>query len=112
MFNHGDIVVIMREPKNHQESVCVICNISMTETALPYSIPLEGNIVDSEVWLQSDLAVYEGQTTQTEVVNTKNFREFFEVETDKVTGNDVLRAPSLPAGFACYFRCEKNDFHK
>lgn len=50
--------MIMREPKDHLESVCVVCNISLKETALSCAIPLDGNIVDCEVWVQSDLAVY------------------------------------------------------
>jgi hypothetical protein len=61
--------------------------------------------------VQSDLWIYEGQTTQVEICHSKNVHEYFEVLIDESNGHDVLRAPYLPAGFACLIYCRKNSFH-
>lgn len=62
--------------------------------------------------MQSDLNIYEGLTTQTEVSYSKNIREFFEVSVDEESGNDVLRAPFLPPGLSCFIHCKKTSFHR
>ena len=64
-FHIGNIVVMIREPEHHLESVCVIINLSTTEETLTKPIELIGNVTSSELWVQSDLAIYEGLVTQT-----------------------------------------------
>lgn len=65
VFNYGDIVIVIREPVDHLESICVIANLSKKSVTLSSEIILTGNIIESDIWLQSELSVYEGLTTQT-----------------------------------------------
>ncbi len=65
MWNIGDIVIVIREPVDHLESICIIANLSTQETTLPSEIGLVGSITDCDLWLQSELSVYEGLTMQT-----------------------------------------------
>lgn len=65
VFNHGNIVVVIREPIDHIESICIISNLSKEEAPLTEEIGLTGVILDCDVWLQSELSIYEGLTTQT-----------------------------------------------
>jgi len=39
---------------------------------LPSQIGLVGNVNKAEIWLQSELSVYEGLTTQSEVAHSTN----------------------------------------
>jgi hypothetical protein len=89
-FHRNDIVVIIREGEDHEGSVCVIANLSTQPQKLPGSIELFGKIVQSEIWVQSEFTLYEGDTFTSEIVHSRNIREFFDVTFNKDKGNDCL----------------------
>lgn len=53
VYNIGNIVIVIREPIDHIESICIIVNLSKEEAPLTEEIGLTGNILDCDVWLQS-----------------------------------------------------------
>ena len=59
-FHKNDIVIIIREGQDHEGSVCVIANLSTLPQKLPDGIELFGEIVDADIWVQSEFTLYEG----------------------------------------------------
>jgi len=56
--------------------------------------------------------VYEGQTTKTEVIFSKNLNEFFDIAYDEGTGSTFLKAPFTPPGFVCFIHFKKSDAYR
>jgi hypothetical protein len=65
-------------------------------------------VSNCEIWRQTEFSLYAGQTTESEIVYTKNILEYFDVNYDEEEKKDYLVASSIPAGFACLIQCKKN----
>lgn len=108
-FHLGNVVVIFRENESNTESICVVVNLSTEEEVLKEEITLPGLLKSGQVWRQTDLSLYEGLTTQSEVVKTENLLEYFDILYDGSAKRHILKGTTLPPGFACLVECSKPE---
>lgn len=63
--------------------MCVIANLSTKPQKLPDGIELFGEIVNSDIWVQSEFTLYEGFCFISEIVHSRSLREFFDISLNK-----------------------------
>lgn len=107
-FHKNDVVVIIREGEDHEGSVCVIANLSTRPQKLsPDGIELFGEILNADIWHQSEFTLYEGHLFSSEIVHSRNIKEYFDIVFNKEKGSHVLICNEVPVGFSCVIECRK-----